>query len=104
LILLILIFNLENIEAQDQKETFKVTAKRGKYHIVAGAFRNKENADVKLEELKEKGFHPIHIGKNKFGLHQIVYDSFEERNDAINQLNKIRQNDNPGAWLLIKEF
>jgi len=84
--------------------TFKVTAKRGKYHIVAGAFRNKENADVKFEELKEKGFHPLHIGKNKFGLHQIVYDSFEERNDAINQLNKIRQNDNPGAWLLVKEL
>jgi len=84
--------------------TFKVKAKRGSYHIVAGAFRSKENADTRLEELKESGYRPVYIGKNNYGLHQIIYDSFEDRKEAIQQLQKIRQQENPSAWLLVKEL
>lgn len=84
--------------------TFKVNAKRGKYHLVAGAFRSKENAEIKLKELKKGDFHPAYIGENKYGLHQVVYDSFEKRRDAINALHKIRQDQNSSAWLLVKEL
>src|SRR5690625_716386 len=84
--------------------TFKVSAKRGKYHLVAGAFRSKENAEVKLQELQNGDFHPAYIGENKYGLHQVVYDSFEERQEALKALNTIRKNENSSAWLLIKEL
>lgn len=84
--------------------TFKVAAKRGKYHIVAGAFRSEENADAKLKELKEKNYHPISIGVNKYGLHQVIYDSYENRQEALKELRNIRSQDNPGAWLLVKEL
>lgn len=84
--------------------TFKVNAKRGKYHLVAGAFRSKENAEVKLQELQNGEFHPAYIGENKFGLHQVVYDSFEERKEALKALNTIRKSENSSAWLLVKEL
>lgn len=84
--------------------TFKVAEKRGKYHLVAGAFRSEENALNRLQELKGKGFHPKYIGENKYGLHQVIYDSFEERQEALKALNQIRQNNNAAAWLLVKEL
>lgn len=84
--------------------TFKITTKRGKYHIVAGAFRVEKNAEKKLHQLKEKGFHAKRIGKNKYGLHTVIYDSFEDRLEALRELRKIKREDNSSAWLLVKKL
>lgn len=84
--------------------TFKVTAKRGKFHIVAGAFRSEENAETRLKELKDQNYHPISLGINKYGLHQVIYDSYENREEALKELRKIRLEENPNAWLLVKEL
>lgn len=84
--------------------TFKVTAKRGKFHIVAGAFRSEENAEARLKELKQQNYHPISLGANKYGLHQVIYDSYENREEALKELRKIRHEENPNAWLLVKEL
>lgn len=75
----------------------------GKYHIVAGAFRMEENADKKMEQLREKGYSPLNIGTTRFGLYQIVYSSFKDRIEAINALRKIQNSENPDAWLLVQE-
>lgn len=82
----------------------KVKAERGRYHIVAGAFREKKNAEKKLEELKDTDFEPKYIGKNKFGLHQVIYDSYEDRKEALSVLRKIKEKKNPAAWLLVEEL
>lgn len=76
----------------------------GKYHIVAGAFRMEENAEKKLEQLREKGFSPMNIGTTRFGLHQVVYASFKDRIEALQKLREIQQNENPDAWLLVQEI
>lgn len=83
---------------------FKVNTNSGKYHIVAGAFREKSNAEEKLAQLQKEGFQAQYIGANKYGLHQVIYNSFNDRRDAINALNKIRKNNNSHAWLLVKEL
>jgi len=70
------------------------------YHVIAGAFREYKNATKKLKQLHKKGFNAEYIGKNKYGLHQITYDSFSNENDAINALNRLKRNENPAAWLL----
>jgi|SRR5690554_3047341 len=75
----------------------------GKYHIVAGAFRMEENADKKIEQLREKGYSPMNIGTTRFGLHQVVYSSFKDRIEALNTLREIQSNENPDAWLLVQE-
>lgn len=83
---------------------FKVKTEVGNYHIVAGAFREKENAHKKVTQLREEGFSPREIGANKYGLHQVVYGSFETRREAINKLHEIKRTHNTGAWLLVKEL
>jgi len=76
-------------------------AKNGDYHVVAGAFREFANVEKKMFQLKRKGFDPVYIGANKYGLHQVVYQSFTTRNEAVNALNTIKRTENSSAWLLI---
>ena len=103
------------VENQIQEATFSfenplpilnITFKKqtGKYHIIAGAFRVESNADKKIQQLREKGFTPALIGVNKYGLHQVAYESFQERLDALKNLRKIKNTQNPDAWLLVKEI
>jgi hypothetical protein len=72
------------VETQIQQATFvinsplpslKVAVKKesGNYHLVAGAFRQEENALSKVADLKEQGYPARSIGENKYGLHQVVY-------------------------------
>lgn len=70
------------------------------YHIVAGAFRNPANADKRVAQLKRKGIDASRIGVNKYGLHNVAFGSFVERNDAINELYRLRKLGYSSAWLL----
>lgn len=73
------------------------------YHIVAGAFQFKENAEKKVKELIAKGYNAKIIGKNKWGLTQVTFNSFSNRNKAINNLYKIQKTVSKDAWLLVKK-
>lgn len=84
--------------------TIKKKATTGHYHIVAGAFRVEANSDTKIEQLRAQGFNAKKIGTNRYGLHEVVYSSFATREEAQSELNKIRREHNPDAWLLIKEL
>jgi nucleoid DNA-binding protein len=84
--------------------TLSVPKKMGKYHIVAGAFRVEENAQHKVSELTELGF-PAHIiGVNKYGLHQVIYSSYQDRVEALHALRDIKNSKNMEAWLLVQEL
>lgn len=77
----------------------------GNFHIVAGAFRVKENSINKLQQLKALGYSSARlIGVNRYGLHQVVYESFETRKDAEKALSKVRKSQDRAAWLLIKDI
>ena len=67
-----------------------------------GISRNTVNAVY--DQLKAEGFSPREIGANKYGLHQVVYGSFETREEALAKLREIKKSNNPGAWLLVKEL
>lgn len=83
--------------------TFKVNKQSGNYHIVAGAYRVAENAHQKVDELREQGFKARYIGENRFGLHKVVYGSFQTRPEAMEMLWKAKKT-NEGAWMLIEEL
>ncbi|MGY5355456.1 HU domain-containing protein [Wenyingzhuangia sp. IMCC45467] len=74
-----------------------------KYHIIAGAFKESENALKKVNLLKAKGYNASIMGLNKWGLTQVSYASFNNKRDAINTMNAIRKKDNKHAWLFINE-
>ena len=84
--------------------TLNVTKQFGNYHIIAGAFRVEENSDKKLSQLKEQGFKARKIGVNKYGLHEVVYASYEDRLEALAALRNIKRTHNSDAWLLVKEL
>ncbi|HZW62641.1 MAG TPA: SPOR domain-containing protein [Flavobacteriaceae bacterium] len=82
--------------------TLHVTKHTGNYHIIAGAFRVEANALKKIEQLKIAGYHARIIGVNKYGLHEVVYESHETRQEALKALYTIKNTDNKDAWLLVK--
>lgn len=84
--------------------TLNVTKQTGNYHVVAGAFRIEENCDKKVMQLRAKGFSARKIGSNKYGLHQVVYASFETRVEARKALQDIKSTHNKAAWLLAKKL
>lgn len=105
----------EQLENKIQEATFiidnplpavslNITKQSGKYHVVAGAFRIETNSDKKLSELKDLGYKARKIGANKYGLHQVVYSSYESRAEAQRNLYKIRREHNGDAWLLIQQL
>lgn len=106
---------LQHLETKIQEATFvienplpavtlNVTNQAGNYHIVAGAFRVEENCNKKIEQLREKGFAARKIGVNKYGLHQVVYSSHNNRLEALKTLQDIKNNYNKNAWLLVKNL
>ncbi len=80
--------------------TMEVAPIVNNFHVVAGAFREVANADKKVAQLKEEGFSAERIGVNKYGLHNVAFGSFVERNDAINELYRLRKLGFDNAWLL----
>jgi len=83
--------------------TLQVAKEVQNYHVVAGAFRIEENAHTKVAELKANGFEAELLGQNKYGLHQVSYASFANRDEATNALIKIKKTEAPEAWLLVTE-
>lgn len=104
----------EQLDAKVQEATFVISnplpaatltlekKQTGRYHIVAGAFRVEANSDKKVNQLRAKGYKARKIGTNRYGLHEVVYSSFETREEAQSELYKIRREHNRDAWLLIK--
>lgn len=104
----------QQLETKIQKATFSlnplpaitlnVTKQTGNYHIVAGAFRVEDNCDKKVAQLKADGFSARKIGANRYGLHQVVYASYEGRLDALKALRNIKRTHNKDAWLLVQKL
>ena len=105
----------EQLDAKVQEATFVISnplpaatlsldKQTGNYHIVAGAFRVEANSDKKVNQLRSKGYKARKIGTNRYGLHEVVYASFETRAEAQRELYKIRSEHNRDAWLLIKRL
>jgi len=105
----------EQLDARVQEATFVISnplpaatlsldKQSGNYHIVAGAFRVEANSDKKVNQLRSKGYKARKIGANRYGLHEVVYASFETRAEAQRELYKIRRAHNRDAWLLIKKL
>jgi hypothetical protein len=72
-----------------------------KYHVVAGAFRSKQNAIKAMNDLISKGFEAHLLTENKYGLIPVAFGSFSNLNEAQNLKSEIKAKDSVEAWLLI---
>ncbi|WP_353079559.1 SPOR domain-containing protein [Flavobacterium sp.] len=72
-----------------------------KYHVVAGAFRSKQNAINAMNDLISKGFEAHLLKENKYGLIPVAFGSFSNLTEAQNLKIQIKAKDSVDAWLLI---
>ncbi|WP_345741897.1 SPOR domain-containing protein [Seonamhaeicola maritimus] len=102
----------KQLETQIQQATFNLNAlptitlnvskQTGNYHVVAGAFRVEGNSIKKIKQLKAEGFKARKLGVNKYGLHEVVYGSYEDRIEALQALRAIKKSHNKEAWLKVQ--
>ena len=73
----------------------------GKYHVIAGAYRSKQNATKAMNDLLSQGFEAHLLTENKFGLIPVAFGSFSNLSEAQNLKIQIKSKDSVDAWLLI---
>jgi hypothetical protein len=81
--------------------TLMIEKQSGNYHIVAGAFRVEVNSDNIVKQLQDLGYNARKIGVNKYGLHEVVYSSYDDRIEALKALRTIQKEHNKDAWLKV---
>ena len=81
----------------------KVKLKSNKYHIIAGAFGIKSNADNLYKNLLTKGYNPTKLPLNDKGLIPISFDNFSNRKDAVVALRQLQASENEDAWIFVLE-
>ena len=86
------------IEKEIEKIETITTPKTKNYHVIAGAFIEKSNAEKLNNSLIESNFNSeILLSEN--GYHRVSYNSFESRENAITELEKLKRI-NKSAWIL----
>lgn len=92
-------FNADPVELPSIR--LEVTQKaESVHHVIAGAYRFRENADKRIQELIRKGYPAHYLGQNDFGLHHVAFASFSDPGEALENLKEIRRRESPDAWLL----
>ncbi len=71
----------------------------GKYYIVAGSFKKLGNAQRLKTDLLNHGYSP-QILQTKNGYYRVTLSSFDNRNIAIRELERIRKDLNLTVWIL----
>jgi hypothetical protein len=69
-----------------------------RYYIVAGCFSDKINADELVKSLKAMGFKAEMFGKIG-NLYAVSFVSFDDKELAIKELKRIREENYPEAWM-----
>jgi hypothetical protein len=77
----------------------EVKVQVNKFHIIAGAFGVKSNADKLYKSLLSKGYNPTKLPLNDKGLIPISFDNFSNRKDAVIALRQLQMSENKDAWI-----
>ena len=73
------------------------------YYIIGGSFKSIENAESLILSYQERGYDKsCVIGQAANGFHRVSISAYLRKNDAITELNIVRENLNPDAWVLRK--
>ena len=79
----------------------KVVLDQVYYSIIAGSFRSLENAENKIEALKEEGYETAELAQvNPEGLYRASYARFSTKKEAINLLYFLKYTLKEDAWYL----
>lgn len=85
----------DKIQKQSNKTNYQ-------YHIITGSFLDRSNATDHLRELKTYGFSARIAGESSNGYYRVSAIATKSKNEAVNKLRMIREEDFSNAWLLKK--
>ena len=81
----------------------EIKVQPNKFHIIAGAFGVKSNADKLYNNLLSKGYNPTKLPLNDKGLIPISFDNFSNRKEAVIALRQLQMSENKDAWNFVLE-
>ena len=81
----------------------EIKVQPNKFHIIAGAFGVKSNADKLYNNLLSKGYNPTKLPLNHKGLIPISFDNFSNRKEAVIALRQLQMSENKDAWIFVLE-
>jgi len=81
----------------------QVKVQPNKFHIIAGAFGVKSNADKLYKSLLSRGYNPTKLPLNDKGLIPISFDNFSNRKEAVIALRQLQMSENKDAWIFVLE-
>lgn len=92
----------ETVEVEPEPEPIQEAApiSSGEYHLIAGTFTEKSNAEGLVSELKSQG-HPAQIIGYLNGMHYVSVKSFDSASAAQQGISSV-QSDVPKAWVYKK--
>lgn len=87
--------NLDSVlnESVTEKET------NNNYHLIAGCFASRTNAENMISKLQSEGFKPSIIGQDAKGLFRVAFDSYLNKDDALLQMENLKAS-KKSTWLL----
>lgn len=109
----------QKIEAKIQQATFfienpissvsmtieeNITEEVLNYHVVAGAFRNEENASRATQDFINLGYKAKKLDANKHGLFPVLIGSYPTMEAASEAKISIQNTHTKDAWILIQEI
>lgn len=71
-----------------------------RFFIIAGAFRERANAEKLISELRTKGYQADYAGQTKSGLWRVSFEAFSDETVALQRLQLVKREENANAWLL----
>ena len=69
------------------------------YHIIAGSYASKENAEKQLKQVQSEGFVSSKIQESDNGLFRLFLKSYKNKDEALIELSKLKESDK-SVWLL----
>ncbi len=84
--------------------SIELARQQQRFPVIAGAFRNPDNADRKVNQLLNEGYDARILGVNRWNLTVVSFGSYKTREEALLELDSIQKYVAKDSWLLIQEF
>ena len=85
------------------EDTAGIELDSSKYYLIAGSFKEQENAEEYLQELKNEGYNSFRLGK-RGNFYLIGIDTYDTENAAFAaQQDFLSKNPDSGAWIYHEE-
>jgi nucleoid DNA-binding protein len=93
------LFYSEPEKEYDESIVNRTNNQASRYYLIAGSFKRLDNAQRLKTDLLNHGYSP-QILQTKNGYYRVTLSSFDNRNLAIRELQRIRKNLNLTVWIL----